>query len=240
MNATRVTGEGRKIKYTPSAIIATGAIVDLGNLLGVAERAIAASAVGALDTEGVFRLTKDGTDGPVFAVGDAVFWDLVNELAVRTGGSGCVYFGQCVAAAGTNQAWVDAQLAPDELPEYAADLLWEDVDVSGGDKTLDIQDCGKCMNCTVGDAANGIMLPEAAAGLEYVIRCGTTGQRVHVKTNQDETADKVAGPNIAGTAGKGRILAAATSRKGDYVQLGYGAAHTWMILAQRGVWAEEA
>lgn len=151
MDAIR-TAEGDKINYTPSATVATGQIVDLGNLLGVAERAITASAQGAVSPFGVFRLTKDGSSGPVFAVGDAVFFDLVNELAVRTGGSGCVYFGQCVEAAGTNQAWVDAVLAPESLPGYQGDMLWEDVDLTSADLTADIEDCGKVLNVLLGSA----------------------------------------------------------------------------------------
>jgi predicted RecA/RadA family phage recombinase len=240
MNAIRLSGDqDQKVNYTPSAAVAAGAIVDLGELLGVAERAIAANAIGALALAGVFKLVKDGSSGPVFALGDAVFWDTVNSLAVRTGGAGCLYFGTCTEAAATGQAWVNAALSPHNLPGFAADMLWEDVDVSSADLTLDIQDCGKVLNVTVGDATNGIILPACVAGLEYTIRCGTTGERVEITTDQAATADKVAGPDIAGTAGKGRILAAATSRKGDYVRLAFGGADTWMILAQRGVWIEE-
>jgi len=237
MNATRVTGEGRKIKYTPSAIVATGAIVDLGNLLGVAERAIAASAVGALDTEGVFDLTKSGAAGPVFAIGDAVFWDTANSLAVRTGGSGCVYFGPCTVAAGASVALVRVRLAPQSLPGWMADLLWEDVTLAGGSKTLDIEDCGKCMNVTVGHATNVVTLPAVAAGFSFLVRCGATGQRVAISPN---AADKIMGPDIAGVDNKDQILAAATSKMGDYMFLQYGSADGYLIRAKRGIWAAEA
>ena len=240
MNATRIQ-QGDKIDCTPAAAVDSAAIVDVGELLAVAERSIAISALGALSPHGVFRVIKDGSTGPVFEIGDAVFWDAVNSLAVRTGGSGCLYFGTCVEAAGTDQAWVDAALMPHNLPGCMADMLWEDVDISGADFTADIQDCGKVLNVTAGDATAtyGIILPPCVAGLEYVIRCGTTGEQLFIDMDAAGTADLVAGPDITGTVGKGRILAAATARKGDYVHLAFGAADSWMILAQRGIWTEE-
>lgn len=241
MNAIRVQGQtANKVDYTPAAAVTAGDLAEIGDILGVAELSIAASALGAVSGQGAFRLVKDGTTGPIFEVGDSVFWNKTTSLAVRTGGAGCRYFGTCVAAAGTDQAWVDVQFDPNGLPGYMADMLWEDVDVSGGDRTVAIADCGKVLNLTVGHAANGFLLPACVAGFEFVIRCGTTGQRVFIDMDATGTADKVAGPDIAGTVGKGRILAAATSRKGDYVHLKYGGADTWMIVAQRGIWIEEA
>jgi predicted RecA/RadA family phage recombinase len=233
MNAIRVR-EGKRINYTPSAAVDAGAIVDLGEMLGVAERAIAASAVGALTIQGEFAVIKDGTSGPIFAIGDAVFWDTVNSLAVRTGGSGCLYFGTCTVAAGTNDATVRALLQPRNLPGKMAGMLWEDVTLASADKTLDIQDCGKVMNVTVGHATNVVILPSVAAGLGWIVRCGTTGQRVAISP---DALDKIMGPDIAGVDDTDYILAAATSRKGDYIVLDYGGATGWIIRAKRGVWA---
>lgn len=233
MNAIRVQ-EGRSIDYIPSAALGAGDVVDLGDILGVAESAIAASATGALAIDGVFDVIKDGTTGPVFAVGDNVFWDTVNELAVRTGGSGCVYFGTCTEAAGTNQAWVRAKLDPKNLPGHMANMLWEDVTLAGGSKTLDIQDCGKVMNVNVGHATNVVTLPAIAAGYEFVVRCGLSGQRVAIDPN---ASDKIMGPDIAGADNTDFILAAATSQQGDYIVLSYGSADGYLIRAKRGVWA---
>lgn len=233
MNAIRVR-EGKKINYTPSAAVDAGAIVDLGELLGVAKRAIAASAVGALAIQGEFDLIKDGTTGPVFEIGDAVFWDTVNSVAVRTGGSGCLYFGTCTVAAGTNEATVRALLHLTNLPGKMANALWEDVDISGADKTLAITDCGKVLNVTVGDGTNVIILPSVVAGMGWIIRCGTAGERIAVSP---AALDKIMGPDIAGADNTDYILAAATSRKGDYIVLDFGSADGWMIRAKRGVWA---
>lgn len=234
----KMVQEGRKINYTPAADVAAGAIVELGGLVGVAERPIAANAIGALNLEGVFDVLKDGTAGPVFAIGDHVFWDSVNSLAVRTGGSGCWYLGTCVdLAAGTNDATVRTRLAPHHLPAALQDKLWEDVTLASASKTLDIQDVGKVMNVTVGHATNVVVLPAIAAGLAFVVRCGTTGQRVAISPQAD---DKIMGADLAGANDKDRILAAATSRKGDYCALEYGSADGYLVRAERGVWAAEA
>jgi hypothetical protein len=93
---------------------------------------------------------------------------------------------------------------------------------------------------TVGSDTYGIVFPACVAGLRYMVRCGVANQRVFLDPDATGTEDKFAGPDIAGTVGKGRILTKATARKGDYAQIEYGGADTWMIQAQRGIWTEEA
>jgi len=235
-NATFVQ-DGASIDYTPSADVAAGDIVNLGAIIGIAKRPITAAVLGALAIEGIFSLLKDGTTGPVFSQGDHVFWDSVNELAVRTGGSGCWYLGTAIAAAGTNEALVRVELAPHGLPAALVDKVWEDVDISGGSKVLDAEDVGKVLNITVGHATNVITLPATAAGLAFVVRCGASGERVAVSP---QAADKIMGADLAGTDNKDHILDAATSLLGDYVSLEYGGADGYMIRAERGIWTNEA
>jgi predicted RecA/RadA family phage recombinase len=47
---------GDLLDYTPAAAVAAGDVVVIGSLVGVAPRAIAANAVGALAVEGVFEI----------------------------------------------------------------------------------------------------------------------------------------------------------------------------------------
>jgi predicted RecA/RadA family phage recombinase len=47
---------GDLLDYTPAAAVAAGDVVVIGALVGVAPRAIAANAVGALAVEGVFEI----------------------------------------------------------------------------------------------------------------------------------------------------------------------------------------
>lgn len=62
--------DGASINYTPTADIAGNSLVIFPALAGVAITDIAAGETGALATEGVFDLPKDGT---ALAIGQAVF-----------------------------------------------------------------------------------------------------------------------------------------------------------------------
>lgn len=225
--------DGCAIDYTPAAAVAAGDVVSLGALIGIAKSPIDASKVGALAIEGVFDFLKSGSAGPVFAIGDAVHWDTVNGLATRTGGSGHLFLGTAIAAAATGDTTVRVRLAPHGLPAWLQGKLWEDVSLAGGSKTLDAEDVGKVLNVTAGHASNVITLP--ATGAQYrsfVVRVATDGQRVAVSPN---ASDKIMGPDIAGVDDTDMILAAATSKVGDYLALGYGGTDGWQIDGRRGV-----
>ena len=74
---------GRQIDYTNGATaIAAGDVVVLGTVPMVAERDIAALALGALTCEGIFEVLKGGEG---YTAGDAVYWD---EDGTPTGGTG--------------------------------------------------------------------------------------------------------------------------------------------------------
>jgi len=230
--------EGQTINYTPATAVLAGAIVLLGDLIGVAKMPIAAGAVGALCLSGQFKVIKDGTTGPVFAVGDAVHWDSVNGLAVRGGlaGSGIVYLGMCVAAAGTDEALVEVELAPAQMPAAFQGKSWEDVSISGGSKTLDAEDVGKVINITAGHASNVVTLPATAIGLNFIIRAGVSAGRIAVSP---QAADKIMGADLAGTDNKDRILTGATGLMGDYVSLRAEGTNGYYIDAERGIWTNE-
>lgn len=237
MGQATLVRDGKTINYTPSAAVSEGDIVIVGPYIGVATRPIAASAQGALMLEGEFRIDKDGTTGPVFAVGDLVDWDPVNELAVHPGdyAAGTYPLGVCVAAAGTDQAYVDVRL---QQVQYGA-IKGREVEASSivsGSKTLDIQDVGKVLSIT-GDDTNVVTLPATAAGLHFIVAAAVDGSRVAISP---ASADKIMGPDLAGTDNKDLILAAATARKGDFVELAYGGADGWLIRSYRGLWSVEA
>lgn len=229
--------EGKSINYTPAAAVAAGVIVPLGELIGITKSPIAASAVGSLCIEGVFRVIKDGTSGPAFAVGEMVHWDSVNSLAVRGGaaGSGIYPLGTCTEAASDSVAEVECQLLPYNMPAAFQGKTWEDVTLAGGSKTLDVEDSGKVINITVGSATNVVTLPAVAAGLGLCVRLGTSGGRIAISPN---ASDAILGPDLTGVADTDRILAAATSLAGDYISLNGGHADGFMINAQRGIWVQ--
>lgn len=103
----------RRLDYTPSgADVVNGEIVNMGGLIGVCTdpEGIADGVLGALATAGVFRILKDGTAGPTFAIGATVGWDDTAKLAVA-GGTGDFDLGPCVdKAAGANEDGVYVDL----------------------------------------------------------------------------------------------------------------------------------
>lgn len=226
------------VDHTPAAALSAGDVVVIGNLVGVAKLDVAASALGSLGIDGAYYLAKEDSAGPVFRVGEDVYFDRVNELAVHKSAATIsdVYFGTCLEAAATGAAQVLVELKQLPVPSCMQDKVWEAVDLTSASKTLDIQDVGKVFNVT-GSATYVVTLPSIAAGLEYVIRAAGDGVRVAV---DPAAADKIMGADIAGVDNKDRILTAATAKEGDYLHLAYGSADGWMILAMKGIWAAEA
>jgi predicted RecA/RadA family phage recombinase len=79
-----------RINHTPSGAVASGAVVAVGGLIGVALEPIAASAVGTLAIVGQFEL--DLATGKTFAAGDPVY--VASSEATDSG----TFFGYAVAA----------------------------------------------------------------------------------------------------------------------------------------------
>jgi len=228
--------QGTAIDYTPAAAVDAGDVIVQRELIGIAKLDIAASALGALATEGVFDLAK--TTSAVFATGQAVYWDATNEEATPEP-SGNTFFGPAVAASAAAATTVRAKLVQDlggdeELPAAMQGLTFEDVE---DDKTLDIQDVGKVMNVTVD--AKTITLPAVAAGLRFVIRCGAADGTVGVAVSPNAN-DKIMGADLAGVDNKDRLLLKATAVLGDYIVLTYGGATGWLVEAESGTWSAEA
>lgn len=72
--------EGKAIDYTPSgSAVSAGEVIMVGELFGVAARDIADGELGALQTEGVFKIKKNTSTA--FTLGAKAFWDVAdNEL----------------------------------------------------------------------------------------------------------------------------------------------------------------
>jgi predicted RecA/RadA family phage recombinase len=71
--------KGDVLDYTPSSAVAAGDVVVIGSLVGVAPRAIAANAVGALSVEGVYSMPC--ATGATGAQGSAINWYAVSGVA---------------------------------------------------------------------------------------------------------------------------------------------------------------
>lgn len=68
--------------YTAGADIASGDVVVMGDVVGVALAAIANGATGPVQVSGVFELAKLSTD--VAAIGDPLYWDAGNSRLTVT------------------------------------------------------------------------------------------------------------------------------------------------------------
>lgn len=92
--------DGEFIDYTPGAAVAEGAVVVIGNIIGVATKAIAANTLGAICVEGVVSMAKDGA---AITLGATVYWDATNSVVTATAGSNKTV-GKCVKAAAAGDA----------------------------------------------------------------------------------------------------------------------------------------
>ena len=72
--ATNFVQEGSVIQYTAGADISSGAVVKIGNILGVALGDIANGATGSVAIRGVFTVAK--VSAAVIAQGESLTWDV--------------------------------------------------------------------------------------------------------------------------------------------------------------------
>lgn len=94
--------DGNAIDYTPSSDVAVGAVVVLGDMVGIAQRAIPANTLGSLALTGVFDLPKATGPGTGLAAGVALYWDAGNQVVTADSNSGAnKRVGNAAAVAGT-------------------------------------------------------------------------------------------------------------------------------------------
>lgn len=105
-----------------------------------------------------------------------------------------------------------------------------------GAKTLDIQDAGKTFFVT---ATAVVTLPATAVAIDVtLVNMGAFGT---VQISADPVAaDKIMGPDIAGTDNKDLINTLATAQRGDLVTLRGGHADGFFVDRLIGTWATEA
>lgn len=100
--------DGDLIDYTPSQAVSAGQVVQIGTLVGVAPRPIAANALGALAVKGVFFFPKPTGSGTNYAQGSRVYWYQSNAVTGVTG----VAAGYVVEQPATTDSQVKVLLFP--------------------------------------------------------------------------------------------------------------------------------
>ncbi len=122
-------------------------------------------------------------------------------------------------------------------PQVMADPYPGVRETVSANKTLDAEDTGKTL--FVDTDATTTTLPATATALNCkIVNLGAFGA---VAVNlSPQAADKVHGPDIAGTDNKDLINTKATARRGDYAVLEFGHADGPVVTELKGTWAEEA
>lgn len=102
---------GDTIDYTPGSAVASGDVIVLTDIIGIAKTPIAANELGSLGIDGVFSVPK-GSDA--FTIGDTVHWDpdatTANGQAVNASATGTTVMGVAVAAAGSGLSTVSVKI----------------------------------------------------------------------------------------------------------------------------------
>lgn len=108
--------------------------------------------------------------------------------------------------------------------------------LSAATKTLDAEDTGKVICCTV---TTVVTLPATATALDNVtLLCVAPFGTAQISADP-AAADKIMGPNLAGTDNKDLINTLATARRGDFVTLRAGHADGYTVTELKGIWASE-
>lgn len=101
--------DGKAIDYTPGGDVVPGAIVVLGDLIGIAKTDIKANTLGSLAVAGVFDIAKQA--GLALSAGAIAYWNNTTKVAVATDGSGAnKRLGKVVVAALAGDATVRVRL----------------------------------------------------------------------------------------------------------------------------------
>ncbi len=99
---------GDSVDYKPAVDTPAGAVVVVGDLVGVTKRDIQANIFGAIAVEGVFDIDKETAE--VFSAGAKVYWDSATNQAT-TEEAGNKLLGKAVHAAVANNNKVRVRLS---------------------------------------------------------------------------------------------------------------------------------
>jgi len=148
--------EGNSVDYTPGSAVAAGDVVVQGAFVGVAKVPIAAGALGALATTGLFDIAKAAVS---IDAGAAVYWDADGDPvggtpgtgAATTTSSGNTFLGWAIAAAGETDTVVRTRLF--------------------GAPAITVNHYGP-LNNAIADPGDGEAIPVTASGYVPVVTAG--------------------------------------------------------------------
>ena len=124
-------------------------------------------------------------------------------------------------------------------PSHDQGDFYEDAEVEGAAKTLDINDSGKVFVCTTTTDSVVTMPATAVHGTFTIINGAQDGD--HLTSVDPVSADGIAGWDSGNTDNKRMLNTKATSKAGDYLTVtGSGLTGGLMVAGGRGVWASES
>lgn len=162
------------VNYTPGSAVTGGDVVVVGNRALIAKCDIASGALGALASDGVFKVPKTTA---AWTVGLPVYWDAAGNPDNGTAASGAasqiaggVYMGIAWAAAGSGD---DLGIVELDGGAKASIVLPSATVAAAGSTQADAALIAEGFTLVSGaDATKGVLLPTARAGAVLVIKNG--------------------------------------------------------------------
>lgn len=178
--------------------------------------------------KGLVKLAVSGAvitdlDQPVYATDD-------NTFVFLPTGAVFVGFVRAFVSAGVVLVEYDVDNFVDPYGDKAKETL------AASTKTLDAQDTGKYIFCTV---TTVVTLPATATALaDVTLVCMAPFGTAQISVDPNAN-DKVMGPDLAGVDNKDLINTLATAKRGDRVTLTAGHADGYVVNQLVGTWAAE-
>jgi predicted RecA/RadA family phage recombinase len=167
--------EGCSIDYTPGSAVTAGDVVVQNGLVGIATVDIAASALGSLAVEGLFKVPKTTA---AWTAGLPVYWnatgspdngDASSGAANQLGLGTLMGVAAIAAASGDDYGVVN-------LNESATGLIGVQTVAAAGSTQSDAAALGTGLNIVTGaDGTKGVVLPTAKAGMIVYLKGTTAG-----------------------------------------------------------------
>jgi len=164
------------IDYTPASAVTAGDVVVLNGIVGIAVNDIAANELGALTTEGRFKLPKTTA---AWVQGLPVHWDPTGtpDASGATASSGAAnqlgvgtYCGICAATAGSGDDYGIVDL------NRQSNLLAVTAVTAAGSVIGDAAQLSQGINVVTGaDGTKGVILPVAVPGMQVIVKGVTAG-----------------------------------------------------------------
>ena len=151
---------GHTIPHTPSSAVAAGDVVLIGTIPTIAVDAIAASALGAVMTEGIFDVCKKNE---AYTAGDAVYWDVDGDAYQEDAGTG----------AATRTA-SEGNLMGYATEDAGATALTVTIHLTAAKRTATIAGAVTATDITGQDSSLGVNGLEAAQGGAMILTGGVS------------------------------------------------------------------